>query len=90
MSAQPWALGPNDVTLTVRQAARILKRHPNTIYRAIKDRQIPCTRIRGTITIPARWVMTVASEGTEGPAPAMMLPPNVTPIRAARGRRRHV
>lgn len=50
---------------TVSEAARILRCHPNTLYRAIHDDAFPAIRIRNRFVVPASAVEQLAKQALE-------------------------
>ena len=50
---------------TVREAAKILRCHANTLYRAIHDDAFPAIRIRNRFVIPAEAVEQLARHALE-------------------------
>ena len=50
---------------TVREAARILRCHANTLYRAIHDDAFPAIRIRNRFVVPASAVEQLAAQALE-------------------------
>lgn len=50
---------------TVREAAKVLRCHQNTLYRAIHDDAFPAVRIRNRYIVPAEVVKNLAEEALE-------------------------
>lgn len=50
---------------TVREAARILRCHANTLYRAIHDDAFPAIRIRNRFVVPASAVEQLVKQALE-------------------------
>lgn len=50
---------------TVREAARIMRCNPSTLYRAIRDDAFPAVRIRTRYVVPAAAVDKLAAEASE-------------------------
>lgn len=50
---------------TVREAARIMRCNPSTLYRAIREDAFPAVRIRARYVVPATAVDKLAAEASE-------------------------
>ena len=50
---------------TVREAARIMRCNPSTLYRAIRENAFPAVRVRTRYVVPAAAVDKLASEAAE-------------------------
>jgi excisionase family DNA binding protein len=50
---------------TVREAAKILRCNPNTLYRAIHEDAFPAIRIRNRFVVPAAAVEQLAQQALE-------------------------
>lgn len=50
---------------TVREAARIMRCNPSTLYRAIRDDAFPAVRVRARYVVPASAVEKLAEEASE-------------------------
>jgi excisionase family DNA binding protein len=50
---------------TVREAARILRCNPSTLYRAIREDAFPAVRVRTRYVIPAAAVEKLAADAVE-------------------------
>lgn len=50
---------------TVREAARIMRCDPSTLYRAIREDAFPAVRIRARYVVPATAVDKLAAEASE-------------------------
>ena len=50
---------------TVREAARVLRVDPATLYRAIREDAFPAVRIRGRCIVPAAVIEQLAAEAAE-------------------------
>lgn len=50
---------------TVREAARIMRCNPSTLYRAIREDAFPAVRIRTRYVVPAAAVDQLAAEASE-------------------------
>jgi excisionase family DNA binding protein len=50
---------------TVREAARIMRCNPSTLYRAIRENSFPAVRVRTRYVIPAAAVDKLASEAAD-------------------------
>lgn len=50
---------------TVREAARIMRCNPSTLYRAIRDDAFPAVRVRARYVVPASAVDKLAEEASE-------------------------
>jgi len=50
---------------TVREAARVLRVDPATLYRAIREDAFPAVRIRGRCIVPAAAIEQLAAEAAE-------------------------
>jgi excisionase family DNA binding protein len=50
---------------TVREAARIMRCNPSTLYRAIRENAFPAVRVRTRYVVPAAAVDKLASEAAD-------------------------
>lgn len=50
---------------TVREAARIMRCNPSTLYRAIREDAFPAVRVRARYVVPASAVDKLATEASE-------------------------
>ncbi|HEY2696343.1 MAG TPA: helix-turn-helix domain-containing protein [Pseudonocardiaceae bacterium] len=50
---------------TVREAARIMRCNPSTLYRAIRENAFPAVRVRTRYVVPAAAVDTLANEAAD-------------------------
>jgi excisionase family DNA binding protein len=50
---------------TVREAARIMRCNPRTLYRAIREDAFPAVRVRTRYVVPAAAVEKLAAEAAE-------------------------
>jgi excisionase family DNA binding protein len=50
---------------TVREAARIMRCNPSTLYRAIRENAFPAVRVRTRYVVPAAAVDKLANEAAE-------------------------
>ena len=50
---------------TVREAARIMRCHPRTLYRAIRENAFPAVRVRTRYVVPAAAVDRLAAEAAD-------------------------
>jgi excisionase family DNA binding protein len=50
---------------TVREAARIMRCNPSTLYRAIREDAFPAVRVRTRYVVPAAAVQKLADEAAE-------------------------
>lgn len=50
---------------TVREAARIMRCNPSTLYRAIREDAFPAVRVRTRYVVPAAAVAQLAAEASE-------------------------
>lgn len=50
---------------TVREAARIMRCNPRTLYRAIREDAFPAVRVRARYVVPAAAVDKLAAEAVE-------------------------
>ena len=50
---------------TVREAARIMRCNPSTLYRAIREDAFPAVRVRARYVVPATAVDKLAAEASE-------------------------
>ncbi len=50
---------------TVREAARIMRCNPSTLYRAIREDAFPAVRVRARYVVPAAAVDKLAAEASE-------------------------
>ncbi len=50
---------------TVREAARVMRCNPSTLYRAIREDAFPAVRVRTRYVVPCAAVDRLAAEATE-------------------------
>ncbi|MBK0868305.1 helix-turn-helix domain-containing protein [Saccharopolyspora sp. HNM0986] len=53
---------------TVREAARIMRCNPSTLYRAIRENAFPAVRVRTRYVVPSAAVDQLAAEASESGA----------------------
>ena len=63
MSKKQTAVVVDDVLITYREAAERLGVSYSTVRRDVRDRKLPCVRVRGAHRIPASAVAAIVAGG---------------------------